>query len=127
MISESEYNAAIAQRAAADAVISQFHGEKIEAFTARWEAYKRGESSFADEELIYSAETRCEQCGAGLAHPKDCGAFHRWDCSEALTGRGPKDHASFSFTFWSVKVEDRAEGKTTRPSTLGKSNAVEIR
>lgn len=117
MISEEQYAAAVAQKAAADQVINDYHRERADDFRARWAKFKRGEEFFSDAELLYSARTRCKQCGAGLAYPKSCGFGHQWDCSRSLNGTGPRDHESFPFAFYEIKSEDQpsAQGATTRP------------
>ena len=119
MITEAELDAAMRRKAEAEEVIQQFAKQTVESFEARWEQFERGEKPFKDEELIYSAGARCA-CGAGLAYPKNCGIWHKWDCSKVLRGEEKQSpaHSRLPFAFFSVISEqqkERAKGRTTRP------------
>lgn len=120
MITEEQYNAAIAQKKEAEKTIHQYHKEQQDAFDQRWQKFLRGEDRFTDEELVYSALARCKKCDSGLAYPKDCGPFHQWSCSAVLKGENKDllaDHDQLPFQFWEVKSEkENSVGKaTTRP------------
>jgi hypothetical protein len=84
------------------------------------------QDSFTLDELVFSAEARC-QCGAGLAYPKNIGGFGSWDCADILLGRAKpighpesKGHdGAFPFAFYNILSENqkaRTGGLTTRPS-----------
>ena len=122
MISEGQYEAAKAQKAAADATIDAYFKEQATAFAVRWDAYTRGGNVFTSDELVYAAGARCETCNAGLAYPKACGISHRWDCSAALT-TGSNGHGNFPFMYYAIKAENQpsANGATTRPATDGQT------
>lgn len=118
-ITQEQYENAQAQKKEAEEIINAFHNQKESDFDARWARFQAGEAPFTDEELRYSAGARCS-CGSGLAYPKNCGGFHRWDCSEFLKGDRTKPHdGPFHFAFYSIKSEDQpsAYGATTRPKT----------
>ena len=118
MITEQEYQQAIDQRDEIDKIIQAYGKQSIEAFEARWERFDKHNEYFTDEDLTYSAGARCDKCGAGLAHPKNCGGFHQWTCSDVLKGIGKdKGHGAYPFAFYSIKTEGQpsAYGATTRP------------
>lgn len=119
MISKGEYEAAAAQKAAAEKVMAEYHRHNDAAFAERWAKFKAGDTFFSDDELIYSARARCNECRAGMAYPKACGIWHRWDCSACLKG-SEKGHGSFPFNIYDIKSEDQpsAEGRTTRPAPV---------
>ena len=124
MISEADYNAAIAAKNAAEDTINQYHSEKQAAFDERL----RLSPIFTDEELIYSAQVLCP-CGYGLAYPKGCGAFHYWDCSGILKGIADTtvEHCGqYPFAMSNIKSElqPSAGGRTTRCVFQPKSSAA---
>ena len=114
MITQEQYEAACAQKDAADEVIRAFYLQKENDFKARLESGK----PFTDDELVYAAFTLCP-CGHGLAYPKACGMSHYWDCSAILKGiadKTVKHTGRLPFAFYSVKSEEErsAGGSTTR-------------
>jgi hypothetical protein len=118
MITEQEYKEAIRQHDAAEKIIQAYGKQSAEEFDARWERFSNQNEFFKDEDLTYSADSRCEKCGAGLAHPKACGGFHQWTCSNVLKGIGTDSgHGAYSFAFYEIKSENQpsANGATTRP------------
>ena len=88
-----------------------------------FEAKLKGEAPWHDDDLLYSATSRCP-CGAGLAYPKGIrDPFHYWDCADILTrrsvaGDGKKHTDQLPFNMWKVKSEGQgsAYGATTRPT-----------
>lgn len=114
MISKQEYDEAVAQRSAAQAIINQYGKEQRERFVERLQ----NNPVFTEEELIYSAMNRCP-CGHGLAYPDGCGIDHYWDCSAILKGihgKGTKHTAQLLFSMYNIKSENQpsAKGATTR-------------
>lgn len=110
MISEEQYRSALDARDAAQAVINAYGKQEAEAFSRRMQE----NPIFAEEELIYSAHNLCP-CGHGLAYPKNCGAFHYWDCSAILKGIADPnvEHtAKLSFTMYDIKGESDYRGST---------------
>lgn len=110
MVTEEEYEKACNDEQAARAVILQYGRERAEAFEQRL----KDSPIFTDEELHYSRSTLCP-CGHGLAYPKDCGAFHYWDCSAILKGiadASVQHTGRLPFAFYDVKGERGTE--TTR-------------
>lgn len=89
------------------------------------------DSLFTDDELIYSAFSRCP-CGEGIAYPKNISPSGSWHCAGILTGRAKtlpnwkevQHDGDKPFTFWEVKSENQpsANGATTRPSKMGADN-----
>jgi hypothetical protein len=113
-ITKKEYEAAYVQAEAAQAVMNAYHRQRINEFEVRWERFEKGES-FVDSDLEYAATTRCEKCGAGLAHPKDCGPGHQWTCSAVLKGEGTDGgHVAYPFAAYEISSESQRDG-TTRP------------
>ncbi len=116
-----KYDAATRDKAAAQAVINAYHSEKREIFQARWKAFRNGETSFTDAELIYASLLRCS-CGAGMAHPKECGGTHQWDCSSVLRGEADSgEHDNYPFALYDIKseIQPSAMGHSTRPLPPG--------
>lgn len=114
MISKEQYEKAIKQIEEAEKVTAEYHRQRQELFNERMAR----NPVFTDDELVYAAFSRCP-CGAGLAHPKDCGPTHYWDCSAILKGNADKDithSGTYPFVFYSIKSEtsQRAYGQTTR-------------
>jgi hypothetical protein len=76
--------------------------------------------AYTDDELLYSADARCN-CGAGLAYPlkrDDAMRITAWTCSAVLKGAAPQSHESFPFAFWKIREEtsiNNHHGGTTRP------------
>ncbi len=118
MITQEQYDAAVAQRKDAEQVINDFHKQRQEAFDQRMKAG----AIFTDDELYYSATSLCP-CGHGLAYPKDCGAFHYWDCSAILKGiadMSVQHTDQLPFSMYDVKGESDYRGTTRgvfRPRT----------
>lgn len=118
MITEQKYKDACANRDAAEKVIQLFHKQGVEDFDARWKRFENKNEYFRDDELTYAAGARCDKCNAGLAHPKKCGVFHQWTCSDVLKGIGTDDgHSTYPFAFYKIKSEEQpsAQSATTRP------------
>ncbi len=118
MITEAQYKAAVAQHDAMEKLMNEYCRQKSEDFNSRWERFVKNNEFFTDDDLVYSAWARCDKCKAGLAHPKDCGAFHQWTCSNVLKGIGTDEgHGCYPFAFYSIKSEGQpsAQGATTRP------------
>lgn len=110
MITEQEYQQAVAQKNEAQQVIDQHLQEQRDAFENRLAT----NPIFTDEELRYSRFTLCP-CGHGLAYPKDCGIGHYWDCSAILKGIADKNvthTGQLPFAFYNIKAEN--EQSTTR-------------
>lgn len=119
MISEEQYKAASAAKDEAQKTINQFFLEQSQTFEERMKT----NPIFTDDELFYSATSRCP-CGAGLAYPKKCGPFHYWDCSAILTGTANKavKHADqLPFAFYDVKGESEYNGTTRQKITPGQN------
>lgn len=118
MITEVQYKEAIAQREAAQALIYAYQAQETKGFEQRWLAFKAGKLVFTDMELRYSAEARCEKCGAGLAYPVACGPHHHWSCSEELKGK-TKGHPELPFVFYNITSEHsgRCPRSSTRPTS----------
>lgn len=118
MITETQYQEAIANKKAAEEIINAYGKQSIENFRARWERFDKHNEVFTDSELVYAAIARCKKCGAGMAHPKDCDPWHQWTCSSVLKGIGTdKGHEALPFSMYEVKSEEQpsANGATTRP------------
>lgn len=110
MISETEYQSAIAGQQNAQKIINQYHREKQQACDEKIAAGH----TWTDGELVYSARDLCP-CGHGLAYPKNCGGSHYWDCSAILKGNADKtvEHcAQLPFAFYSIKGESEHNGTT---------------
>lgn len=110
MITEEQYQEAVKQKEEAEKVIQQYHKENTMLVKERLE----NGPAFTDDELIYSAEHLCP-CGHGLAYPRNCGAFHYWDCSAILKGIANEavEHcAKFPFTTTKIKGESERNGTT---------------
>lgn len=109
---------------AIEAEFSKERQAKSEAIEARIAGCLRMADSFQLNELVFAAGSRCT-CGAGLAYPKDIGAWGSWYCSDILLGRAKpgsdpesKQHdAGWPFAFYEIKSENQpsAYGQTTRP------------
>lgn len=121
MITKEQYDAAIAQKEAAQVVINQYHLEYRDAFKARME----DNPIFTDDELVYAATTLCP-CGYGMAYPKTCGPDHYWECAAILKGIAqpdPERHADrMPFMMYDMKSESQTRGTTRgvyrpRPAT----------
>lgn len=111
MVSKEEYDAAVAQKDAAEKVMRAYWMESAERFNKRLAT----NPIFTDSELFYSRSARCP-CGAGLAYPKGCGASHYWDCSAILKGTEDKTvvHTDqLPFSMYDIKGE--RDGESTRP------------
>jgi hypothetical protein len=85
---------------------------------ARIQKCLRLKDKFAPDELVFAAFTRCE-CGAGMAYPKNIGAWGSWHCSAILLGEAdPKvmHSGELPFNLYEVKSENQpsANGATTR-------------
>lgn len=120
MITEQEYKKALAQLEEANQIISKYHEQSTLSFKEKWNKFCLGEVFFKDDELIYSAYSRCKKCGAGLAYPKDCDTHHEWTCSEVLKGTEAyacHRHDAYPFIMYEIKSENQpsANGATTRP------------
>lgn len=118
VITEQEYKDAIARQRADEKIIHEYAKQSIKKFEARWERFQKQGEYFKDDDLTYSAEAKCDKCGAGLAHPKDCGGFHQWTCSTVLKGIGTDGgHGAYPFAFYEIKSEEQpsARGCSTRP------------
>lgn len=114
MITETEYKEAIDAKAEAQKTIDAYHTEKRDNFADRMKT----NPIFTEDELVYSAGVRCP-CGHGIAHPKDCGMHHYWDCSAVLKGVSDPSirHSDrLPFAFYEIKSEKQpsAYGNTTR-------------
>ena len=110
MVTEEEYKAACAAKEESQKVINDYHREAREKFEQRM----KDNPIFTDDELFYSARSRCT-CGHGLAYPKGCGGNHYWQCSAMLKGIADKevDHSEqFPFIFYSIKGESEHYGTT---------------
>jgi len=110
MISEEQYNDAVEKTHKAQEIINQYFVEKRKRFEDRMKI----NLSFNDDELVYSASSRCP-CGHGLAYPKDCTPDHYWDCSAILKGIANKNvqhTAKLPFTFYDIKGESEERGTT---------------
>ena len=110
MITKEQYDSACEVQKQAQEVINQYGRERAEAFELRLKT----NPIFTDDELFYSRETLCP-CGHGLAYPKNCGAFHYWDCSAILRGIADKNvqhTGQLPFTMYDIRGERGAE--TTR-------------
>lgn len=120
MITIEQFEEARRAKDSAQNIISEYSKQVQEAFNARWERFDKNHEAFNDEELVYAAHVRCEKCQAGMAHPKDCGPWHQWTCSNVLKGIGEdKGHQALPFAFYEVKEEFQpsANGATTRPQS----------
>lgn len=120
MISEQEYKLAVIQEEKAKETISLYLKQKTDNFEEKWDKFEKGEFTFKEEDLIYSAFARCSKCKAGLAYPKDCGMRHQWTCADVLKGVGTDNgHEAFPFAFYEIKSETQpsAAGATTRPKS----------
>jgi hypothetical protein len=118
MITEQEYKDAIKKRDEAENIINGYAQNRASQFDARWERFDKHNEYFTDDDLIYSAGSRCEKCKAGLAYPKGCGGNHQWTCSAVLKGIGTdRGHSAYPFAFYEIKSEQQpsANGATTRP------------
>lgn len=114
MITHEQYEAAVAQKKAAEELISSFHKQKQAAFDER---AKNGKP-WQDSELLYAAHVLCS-CGHGLAYPVGIGMRGEWTCSAVLKGLASPDSAHdgpFPFAFYEIKSEGQpsAHGATTR-------------
>lgn len=118
MITKEQYQEALNKEKQAKEVINAYCKQQVDNFDEKWGKFERGEFTFKDEDLIYSAFAVCSKCKAGLAYPKDCGMAHQWTCSNVLKGIGTDNgHEAFPFAFYSIKSENQpsAGGATTRP------------
>ena len=118
MITKEEFEAAQAQRAAAEKTINAYCKQKSDEFKERWRQFTEEKKYFTDDELTYAAVARCGKCKAGMAHPKGCDPWHQWTCSDVLKGVGEDNgHEALPFSFYEVKSENQpsAQGATTRP------------
>lgn len=115
MITQEQYDRAVAAKGEAENTIHQFHQEKVAAEDQRIKSGK----PFTDDELTYSADSLCP-CGHGLAYPKNPGTLMMyWDCSAILKGIAEKSvqHTDrLPFALYDVKSEGQpsAGGRTTR-------------
>lgn len=126
MITEERYKEAVVSRDAAEKIIHEYNKQGIETFKERWRRFDEDHEAFTDEDLIYAATSRSEKCKAGLAHPKDCGPFHQWTCSNVLKNIGNDDgHQAYPFSMYEIKGENQpsANGATTRPPKAGTAQA----
>jgi hypothetical protein len=122
LITQEAYEAATAQKKAAEEIIITYHRQKQEAFERRLVE----NPVFTDDELHYSAVSLCP-CGHGLAYPNDCGGHHYWDCSAILKGIADlsvEHTGKLPFAFYDVKGESEYHG-TTRGVFRPKPNTVE--
>lgn len=121
MITKEQYQEAIRKQEEAEEIINAYHKQSADNFEEKWKKFERGEFTFKDEDLIYSAFARCQKCKAGLAYPKDCTGNHQWTCSDVLKGIGTDNgHEAFPFNLYSIKSETQrtSVGKaTTRPKS----------
>lgn len=119
MTTEQEYKDAVAAKERAQTTINEFHRQQDDSANARWERFDKNHEAYTDEELIYSATSRCEKCKSGLAYPKNCPSNARqWTCSSVLKNIGTdKGHGAYPFSFYEIKSENQpsAQGQTTRP------------
>jgi len=110
MITKEQVEQARKQRDEAEAVINQYHKERMESFEQRL----KDNPIFIDDELFYSRDALCP-CGHGLAYPKACGPTHYWDCSAILkwiADKSVQHSEQLPFAFYSIKGE--RDGQTTR-------------
>jgi len=115
MISKNEYETAIEQKKVLETLINTYHKEQDDIFNQRL----KDNPIFIDEELYYAATNRCP-CGAGLAYPKACSAYHYWDCSAILKGIADSNVQHIDrlpFNCYNIKSENQlsSKGVTTRP------------
>lgn len=94
---------------------------------ARIQKAEQGKGDFKEEELIFSAHTRCE-CGSGMAYSKlGTELMGSWVCSAILMGSADKEvlhTSSLPFAFYDLQSElqPSANGQTTRPSKQDKND-----
>jgi hypothetical protein len=121
-ITREQYEQACVTHDEAQKIMDAYHQQKRQDFATRWKEFEAGGAPFTDADLRYAAHTRCKECQAGLAYPKDAGMHHHWDCSRVLKGevvRAEWDkHPAFPFVFYEIKSEGQpsACGATTRPA-----------
>lgn len=114
-ITLEQFEAAKAQKAAAEDIITLYYRQASDRADARW----RDGPPFTDGELVYAATCRCA-CGQGMAYPKEIGSARQWTCSAKLKGTAneAEPHDVLPFAIYEIKSEQQpsAFGQTTRPA-----------
>jgi hypothetical protein len=118
MITKTEYEAAVAQKEAAEKTMAAYHKQKGERADQRYKEFREGDKPYTADELTWAAATRCP-CGHGMAYVTECGSQRFWDCSAILTGVADQNithGAQAPFAFYSIKSDDQpsANGASTR-------------